>query len=234
MNYVFFLNVILFILFIIRAYRRIVYLNNNNTWQWLITFPKRKLNLTITILTILRNDIFTIFPLVQNPPHYSILEFRLYTRNSYETSSQKYNIYIYKTNYITNSRSNIIPLYLEFHSIPRENITPITQNPIKQIITNSIEHRSKIPFHKIQISHLEFQPYTFKTLAKRHPVAKAGRKQRPILFRPASRYFYFFPNPPRSLTSLSLAFPDTTQHRCSRFVDRFNIGLGNTYPPRVI
>lgn len=93
MNYVFFLNVILFILFIIRAYQRIVYLNNNNTWQWLITFPKRKLNLTI--LTILRNDIFTIFPLVQNPPHYSILEFRLYTRNSYKTSSQKYNIYIY-------------------------------------------------------------------------------------------------------------------------------------------
>ena len=162
----------------------------------MITFPKKKLNLTITILTILRNDIFTIFPLIRNPPY----------QNSFHRKST---IYIYiSIKQITSQilhRSNIIPLYFEFHSIPRENITPITQNPIKQIITNSIEHRSKIPFYKIQISHLEFQPYTFKTLAKRHPVAKAGRKQRPILFHPASKYFYFFffRNPPRSLASLS-------------------------------
>lgn len=144
----------------------------------MITFPKRKLNLTITILTILCNDIFTIYPIILSSFH------------------RKSTIYIYiSIKQITSQilhRSNIIPLYFEFHSIPRENITPITQNPIKQIITNSIEHRSKIPFYKIQISHLEFQPYTFKTLAKRHPVAKAGRKQRPILFHPASKYFYFF------------------------------------------
>lgn len=109
----------------------------------MITFPKRKLNLTITILTILCNDIFTIYPIILSSFH------------------RKSTIYIYiSIKQITSQilhRSNIIPLYFEFHSIPRENITPITQNPIKQIITNSIEHRSKIPFYKIQISHLEFQ-----------------------------------------------------------------------------
>lgn len=186
----------------------------------MITFPKRKLNLTITILTILCNDIFTIYPIILSSFH------------------RKSTIYIYiSIKQITSQilhRSNIIPLYFEFHSIPRENITPITQNPIKQIITNSIEHRSKIPFYKIQISHLEFQPYTFKTLAKRHPVAKAGRKQRPILFHPASKYFYFFFFETRLALSppspLSPSFPDTTEHRLSRRIrDRFNIGLGDTW-----
>lgn len=185
----------------------------------MITFPKRKLNLTITILTILCNDIFTIYPIILSSFH------------------RKSTIYIYiSIKQITSQilhRSNIIPLYFEFHSIPRENITPITQNPIKQIITNSIEHRSKIPFYKIQISHLEFQPYTFKTLAKRHPVAKAGRSN---FISPCLQILLFFFSKPASLSrlplsiSLPLAFPDITEHRLSRRIrDRFNIGLRDTW-----
>lgn len=53
----------------------------------MITFPKRKLNLTITILTILCNDIFTIYPIILS---------------SFHRKSTIY-IYIHKTNYITNS-----------------------------------------------------------------------------------------------------------------------------------
>lgn len=52
-------------------------------------FPKRKLNLTITILTILR--IFLQF-FIRNPPY----------QNSFHRKSTIY-IYIHKTNYITNS-----------------------------------------------------------------------------------------------------------------------------------
>lgn len=145
-------NPILFIiLLVIRAYR----LSNNNIWQWLITLRGKEIKS------------ITIFP--RSTKYSKLLQnFILSQKYIYI-----YNLYNDKTNYITNSPPiKYYPALLRISFDPTRKYNTYNAKPDKtnyhKFYRASFKKKKKKKFHsyKIQISHLEFQPYTFKTLCE--------------------------------------------------------------------
>lgn len=192
------LNIILsyllfFLLFVLIENR----LSDNNIWQWLITFRGKGIkSITIRFFHVLQN-----------------------TRNSYETSSHRKSTHIYTYIYITIKqitsqtlhRSNIIPLYFEFHSIQTRkyntyNAKPDKTNYHKFYRASFKKKKKKIPFlqnpdipSRISTVHVQ------NSLRNVIPSRELGRNTGPILFRPGSKFTFilFETHPPLSL-SLSL------------------------------